>query len=200
VTWRRSAASLAVSFVSGGVSDGGAVGWRRWRARFCTERSNSVEQLEPMTNCRDAKLLKRLVRQARKDCLIYLILAERSLILPEAKRPQPTPDIHGSASACPSAILCLPICHDPSRGSLSRVARSRTASDPKRRFDGPSVTSAPTRGADASSPAICRGGQPNIRDDRLRSRSCGSVARSSIAGISSRCRHRKTFPRPNART
>jgi hypothetical protein len=33
---------------------------------------------------RDAKVLQRLVRQARQDCLVYVILAECRLILPEA--------------------------------------------------------------------------------------------------------------------
>ena len=45
----------------------------------------------------DAKLLKVLVRQARKNRLVYLVLAERRLISFEAEAPQPTPDVHDGA-------------------------------------------------------------------------------------------------------
>jgi hypothetical protein len=47
-----------------------------------------------MPNCCDAKLLQGLVRQARKNRLVYFVLAERRLIPFEAQAPQPTPDIH----------------------------------------------------------------------------------------------------------
>ena len=50
-----------------------------------------------MTDCCDAKLLQGLVRQARKDRLVYLILAECSLILPEAQAPQPEHNVHDGA-------------------------------------------------------------------------------------------------------
>jgi hypothetical protein len=50
-----------------------------------------------MTDCRDAKLLQGLVRQAGKNRLVYLILAERSLILSKAKAPQPDHDVHDEA-------------------------------------------------------------------------------------------------------
>ena len=52
---------------------------------------DGIEQLEPVTNCCDANLLQGLVRQARKNRLVYFILAECRLILPEvisAARPQ----------------------------------------------------------------------------------------------------------------
>ena len=55
-----------------------------------------------MPNCSDAKLLQSLVRQARKDRLVYLILAECRLILPEAKAPQPACHVHDGAH---SALL-----------------------------------------------------------------------------------------------
>ena len=48
-------------------------------------------------SCRDAKLLKGLVRQVRKDRLVYLVLAECSLILPVAQAPQPDHDVHDGA-------------------------------------------------------------------------------------------------------
>jgi hypothetical protein len=41
-----------------------------------------------MPNRRDAKLLQVLVRQARKNRLVYLILAECRLMLPEVQAPQ----------------------------------------------------------------------------------------------------------------
>ena len=50
-----------------------------------------------MPNCRDAKLLQGLVRQARQDRLIYLVLAECCLILPKAKAPQPDHNVHNGA-------------------------------------------------------------------------------------------------------
>ena len=47
-----------------------------------------------MPECRDAKLPEVLVRQARKDGLVYLIFAECRLILPEAQAPQPDHNVH----------------------------------------------------------------------------------------------------------
>ena len=48
--------------------------------------------------CCDAKLLQGLVRQARKNRLVYLVLAECDLVLFEPKAPQPTPDVHDGVS------------------------------------------------------------------------------------------------------
>jgi hypothetical protein len=72
-----------------------------WRGRFVSgkrlgapsgaSRSDSIEELEAMPNCCDAKLLQGLVRQARKNRLVYFVLAERRLIPFEAQAPQPTP-------------------------------------------------------------------------------------------------------------
>ena len=50
-----------------------------------TQRSNGIQQLEPVTDCGDAKLLQGLVRQARKNRIVYLVLAESRLITFEAK-------------------------------------------------------------------------------------------------------------------
>ena len=50
-----------------------------------------------MPECRDAKLLQVFRRQARQDRLVNLVLAERSLILSEAKAPQPDHDVHDGA-------------------------------------------------------------------------------------------------------
>ena len=45
----------------------------------------------------DAKLLQGLVRQARENRLVYVILAECRLILPEAQAPQPDHNVHDDA-------------------------------------------------------------------------------------------------------
>ena len=50
-----------------------------------------------MTDRTNADFFQVLLRQARQDPFVYLVLAERSLILSEAKVPQPTIDIHESA-------------------------------------------------------------------------------------------------------
>ena len=54
-----------------------------------------------MTNRTDAKLLQVLRRQARKNRLVYLVFAERSLILSEAKAPQPDHDVHDGGLTLP---------------------------------------------------------------------------------------------------
>ena len=45
----------------------------------------------------DAKLLQGLVRQARKNRLVYVILAECRLVLSEAQAPQPDHNVHDGA-------------------------------------------------------------------------------------------------------
>ena len=92
VTWRRSARSSEMR--GWGTGRGRCVNGWRLAARVGAQSSDSIEQLQPMPNCCDAKLLQRLVRQARKDGLVYLILAECRLILPEAQAPQPDHDVH----------------------------------------------------------------------------------------------------------
>ena len=47
-----------------------------------------------MTNRADAKFLQVLRRQVRENRLVYLVLAECRLILPEAQAPQPDHDVH----------------------------------------------------------------------------------------------------------
>ena len=56
---------------------------------------------------RDAKLLQVLGRQARKDRLVYLVLAECRLVLPEAQAPQPDHNVHEGAQTqgCPHIIV-----------------------------------------------------------------------------------------------
>ena len=70
---------------------------RRAPYRPRTQRSDSIEQLEPVTDCSDAELLQDLVRQARQDRLVNLILAECRLVFPEAQAPQPDRNVHRGA-------------------------------------------------------------------------------------------------------
>jgi hypothetical protein len=68
----------------------------RWRldARVATQSGDGIQQLHTVPNRRDAKLLQGLVRQARKNRLVYVVLAERLLVLPKAKAPQPDHNVH----------------------------------------------------------------------------------------------------------
>src|SRR6516162_1213495 len=98
VTCRRSARS------SGGMRGvlTGLLRQRRWLGgRIGAQGSDCMEQLHPMPECRDAKLLQVLFRQARKNRLVYLILAEGSLVFPEAQAPQPDYNVH---DRCPSIM------------------------------------------------------------------------------------------------
>ena len=61
------------------------------------QSSDGIQQLHTVPKRRDAKLLQVLVRQARENHLVYVILAEDRLILPEAKAPQPDHNIHDGA-------------------------------------------------------------------------------------------------------
>jgi CO/xanthine dehydrogenase Mo-binding subunit len=55
----------------------------------------------------DAKLLQVLFRQARKNRLVYLVLAESRLVFFEAEAPQPTPDTWTASTSSPKR-RCLP--------------------------------------------------------------------------------------------
>src|SRR5262247_1965945 len=72
VTWRRSARSSGWAL---GALDGVAAS-TDGVLPVAAQSSDSFEQLEPVPECCDAKLLQVLVRQARQDRLVYLILAE----------------------------------------------------------------------------------------------------------------------------
>ena len=52
-----------------------------------------------MPECRYAKLLQVLRRQARQDRFVNLVLAEDRLVLSEAKVPQPNHNVHDDAPA-----------------------------------------------------------------------------------------------------
>jgi hypothetical protein len=58
-----------------GARCGRSVNGGRLTALVVTQSSDGVEQLEPVTDCCDAKLLQGLVRQARKNRFVYLILS-----------------------------------------------------------------------------------------------------------------------------
>ena len=60
-----------------------------------------------MPQRRDTKLLEVLDRQVRQDRLVDVVLAEHSLVLSEAKAPQPDHDIHDGAQAPPWSIASL---------------------------------------------------------------------------------------------
>src|SRR5215475_2774022 len=61
-----------------------------------------------MPECCDAKLLQVVVRQARENRLVYVILAECRLILPEAQAPQPDHDVHNQRP--PSGVAHIMVC------------------------------------------------------------------------------------------
>jgi hypothetical protein len=71
-----------------------------------------------MPNCRDADLLQRLVREARKDRLVYLVVAESRLVPPEAKAPQPDNHVHERAQTSRLPHIIVPTgagCPGPDR-------------------------------------------------------------------------------------
>ena len=70
-----------------------------------------------MAEDRDAKLFQVLRRQVRQDTFVYLVVAERSLILPEAHAPQPDHDVHDDAPCCVSQHIIV----GPGPERLSRV-------------------------------------------------------------------------------
>jgi hypothetical protein len=82
------------------------------------ESSDGIQQLHTVSKRGDAKLLQVLVRQARENRLVYVILAEDRLVLAEAKAPQPDHDVHDrpQAQGC-----CISSC---GLGSVSIRSRS----------------------------------------------------------------------------
>ena len=92
VTWRRSARSSGCAL--GAAGRGRCVNGGRLAARVVTQSRDGVEQLHAVPNRGDAKLLQGLVRQARKNRLVYVVLAECRLVLPEAQAPQPDHNVH----------------------------------------------------------------------------------------------------------
>ena len=62
----------------------------------------------PVPECCDAKLLQVLVRQARQNRLVYLVLAEYRLVLSEAQAPQPDHNVHGDANTMGGGTIMVP--------------------------------------------------------------------------------------------
>jgi hypothetical protein len=97
-----------------------------------------------MTNRTDAKLFQVLVRQARKNRLVYLVLAECRLILPEAKAPQPGHDVHDDALLRSPRIMVL-----PERVSTGvRDNRTLHVSEARRLGDGAAIADVAATGLD----------------------------------------------------
>src|SRR5262249_16212838 len=69
------------------------------------QSSDGIQQLHTVTKRGDAKLLQVLVRQARENRLVYVVLAEDRLILPEAKVPQPDHNDGDPNSGLPHIIV-----------------------------------------------------------------------------------------------
>ena len=71
------------------------------------QRSDGIEELAAVSNIGDAEVLEVLRRQIGQNCLVYLILAECRLILPEAQAPQPDHNVHdGAPTIGGGAIIC----------------------------------------------------------------------------------------------
>jgi hypothetical protein len=81
-------------------------------------------------NRNDAKLLQRLVRQAGKNRLVYVILAECRLIPSEAQAPQPDHDVHEGA---PQSVVACIICRGCNgvQGGFNMFSRILIRSKPK---------------------------------------------------------------------
>jgi hypothetical protein len=80
------------------------VSGRRLGGPISTQRSNGIQQLHTVPKRRDTQLLQVLVRQARENRLIYVILAEDHLVLPEAQAPQPNHDVHDEVLSCARSL------------------------------------------------------------------------------------------------
>ena len=87
VTWRRSAVSRGTRLLQ---RVRGVLPLASASPRSAAMASSSLRRCPRG----DAKLLQVLVRQARKNRFVYVILAERSLILSKAKAPQPDHNVH----------------------------------------------------------------------------------------------------------
>src|SRR5215813_13693309 len=80
-----------------GTRCGRCVNEGRLTARVATQSSDGIQELHTVTKRGDAKLLQVLVRQARENRLVNVILAEDRLIFPEAQAPQPDHNVHDCA-------------------------------------------------------------------------------------------------------
>src|SRR6516225_7672021 len=107
VTWRRSARSSGRAL---GALDGVAASTEGCLPLASLRRTAMASnRLHTVTKRGDSKLLQVLVRQARENRLVYVILAEDRLILPEANAPQPDHNVHDGDpnSGLPHIIVLL---------------------------------------------------------------------------------------------
>ena len=118
MTWRRSARSSGDSLRAlGAVATSAEGALMPVSVRRAAMASRSLRRCPTAVTPSSFRVL---VRQARKNGLVYLVLAECSLILPEAQAPQPNHDVHDGAptigggthhvpaqSECPGRALAL---------------------------------------------------------------------------------------------
>jgi hypothetical protein len=81
--------------LAGLIRRGRCVNGGRLAARVATRSGDGIQQLHPVPKRCDAKFLQVLVRQARENRLVYVILAEDRLVLPEASGGSGKPCVHG---------------------------------------------------------------------------------------------------------
>ena len=65
--------------------------------RIGAQSSDGIEELTAVSNNRDADVFQVLRRKIRQDRFVYLVLAERCLILSKAQAPQPDHNVHDGA-------------------------------------------------------------------------------------------------------
>ena len=106
VTWRRSARSSGEMLGALDVVAASAEG--ALPALSACRRSDSFQEHPAVTDRTNADFLQVLLREARQDPLVYLVIAECRLVSFEAQAPQPTSDVHRGAPV----RLAL---HDPLR-------------------------------------------------------------------------------------
>ena len=76
-------------------------------ARIGAQSSDGVEEFTAVPDMPRRQVPSGPPRQARQNRLVYLVFAERRLILSEAKAPQPDHDVHDGARASPWSIASL---------------------------------------------------------------------------------------------
>ena len=104
VTWRRSARSSGGAL--GALDVVAASTEARLAARVAAQSSNGVEELHGGAQATATpSSFRSSCRQAREDRLVYLILAECCLILPEAQAPQPDHNVHDGALIAPGRMI-----------------------------------------------------------------------------------------------
>ena len=99
----------AMAGVAAGDTSGAAGGNSTFTPVSARRAAIASSSLRRCPQMRDAKLLQVLRRQVRKNRLVYRILAEYRLILPEAQAPQPDHNVHDKR---PIAVIMIPSLRD----------------------------------------------------------------------------------------